>query len=44
MDSTEAVNFLKQYMNEDAAIMLFGVLGIVVPFLWRILASWDYLS
>ena len=40
MDSTEVVNFLKQYMNEDIAIMLFGVLGIVIPFLWRILASW----
>jgi hypothetical protein len=40
MDSTTVVNFLKQYMNEDLAIMVFGLLGILVPFIWRALASW----
>lgn len=40
MDSTAIVNVLKQYMSEDVAIMTFGVLGIVVPFIWRALASW----
>lgn len=40
MDSTEVINFLKQYMNEDFAKMVFGVLCVVIPVLWRVLASW----
>lgn len=40
MDSTTVVEFLKQYMTEDIAKMVFSVLCIVVPFVWRALAAW----
>ena len=40
MDSTVVIDFLKQYMNEDFAKMVCGVLCVVVPVIWRMLASW----
>lgn len=40
MDSTTIINFLQQYMPDDVSSMVYGLLCIAVPFLWRMLAVW----